>query len=288
MQTSTSELTTHRNRNFRGTHYQLSGDPQQKPLVVLVHGVGLDHTMWRVPVELLAADFAVLTYDFLGHGRSHNPGGERKIADYVDQLQDLTEHLGIGRFALAGFSMGALIAHAFASLLPRRLTHLGLLHSVYQRTEAQCRGVRERYRTTRDHGPTAVVEAAIERWFSAAWRRDHADAVNQIRAIFARHGNNADDGGYLKAYRLFAYAEAEMGQYPLAGVTCPALVITGAADAGSTPAMSRALSRDLPNSRLIINPEHRHLAPVEHAAVITGQLRSLLTASDSPFKPFRR
>ena len=263
-------------RNFRGTSYQLTGDPAQKPLVVLVHGVGLNHTMWRIPVELLAPDFAVLTYDFLGHGDSHNPAGARKIRDYVEQLQHLTEHLGAERFALAGFSMGALIAQAFASLQPRRLTHLGLLHSVYQRTEARCRGVRERYRATRDRGPMAVVEAAIERWFSADYRRKHAEAVNEIRAIFAKH----TDDGYLKAYRLFAYAEAEMSEYPLTGVTCPTLVVTGADDVGSTPAMSRALSRDLPNSRLIINPGHRHMAPVEHAAVITGQLLSLLTAAD--------
>lgn len=263
-------------RNFRGTSYHLTDDPGQKPLVVLVHGVGLNHTMWRVPVELLAPDFALLTYDFLGHGDSHNPDGERKIRDYVDQLKHLVDHLGAERFALAGFSMGALIAQAFASLHALRLTHLGLLHSVYQRTETQCAGVRERYRITRDRGPMAVVDAAIERWFSPAYRRDHADAVNEIRAIFQKHTGD----GYLKAYRLFAYAEAEMGRYPLRGVTCPALVLTGADDVGSLPAMSRALCRDLPNSQLIINPGHRHMAPVEHAAVTAGQLRSLLSASD--------
>ena len=76
-----------------------------------------------------------------------------KSGTTLSSLQHLTEHLGAERFAVAGFSMGALIAQAFASLQPRRLTHLGLLHSVYQRTEARCRGVRERYRATRDRGP---------------------------------------------------------------------------------------------------------------------------------------
>ena len=263
-------------QHYAGTCYQLTGDPAQKPLVVLVHGVGLNQGMWRASVELLAPDFAVLTYDFLGHGDSHNPAGQRTIRDYAEQLQALTAHLGVARFALAGFSMGALIAQAFAVLQPRRLTHLGLLHSVYQRTEAQCQGVRERYRATRERGPMAVVEAAIERWFSTAWRRDHPEMVDEIRGIFAAH----TDDGYLKAYHLFAFAEAQMGSYPLAGVTCPALVITGAEDTGSTPAMARALCRDLPNARLIINPQHRHLAPLEHAAVITDQLLWLLTATD--------
>ncbi len=263
-------------RNFCGTSYHLSGDLEQKPLVVLIHGVGLNHTMWRAQVESLAPDFALLTYDFLGHGDSHNPDGERKIIDYIDQLADLVDHLNARRFALVGFSMGALIARAFASLQPKRLTHLGLLHSTYQRTEAQCRGVRERYRITRDRGPLAVIEEAIERWFSPAYRRDHADVITEIRAIFARH----TDDGYVKGYRLFAHAEAEMRHYSPGVVSCPTLVITGTDDPGSTPAMSRALCRDLPNARLIINLQHRHMAPLEHAAVITEQLRSLLNSTE--------
>ena len=104
-----------------------------------------------------------------------------------------------------------MIAQAFASLYPQRLTHLGLLHSVYQRTEAQCLNVRERYRATRDHGPTANLESALERWFSAEYRDGHADVIDEIRAIFAAHS----DDGYLKAYRLFAHAEAEMHHYPI-------------------------------------------------------------------------
>lgn len=159
--------------------------------------------MWRVPMELLSPDFAVLRYDFLGHGESHNPAGARKISDYVDQLMCLIHYLGVARFALVGFSMGALIAQAFASQQPDRLTHLGLLHSVYQRTEAQCLGVRARYHITREHGSMAD-------------------------------------------------------------------------DSGSSAAMARALCRDLPNSQLIINQGHRHMAPVEHATVITAQLRSRL------------
>ena len=269
-----SELTIQ--RNFCGTRYHLSGDLAQKPLVVLIHGVGLNHTMWRAQVESLAPDFALLTYDFLGHGASHNPDGERKISDYTDQLADLVDHLDARRFALVGFSMGALIARAFASLQPKRVTHLGLLHSTYQRTEAERRSVRERYRMTRDHGPSALIEEAIERWFSPAYGRDQAEVITEIRAIFARHSGD----GYLKAYRLFAHAEAEMRHYPPGIVSCPTLVITGADDPGSTPAMACALCRDLPNARLIINPHHRHMAPLEHAAVVSEQLRSLLSATE--------
>jgi pimeloyl-ACP methyl ester carboxylesterase len=122
----------------------------------------------------------------------------------------------------------------------------------------------------------ATVELALERWFSDEFRAGHPEILKQIRAEFARH----TDDGYLKAYYLFAHAESEMRQYPVSDVSCPALVITGSEDVGSTPAMSSALSGDFPDSRLIINPGYRHMAPVEHAAGIAGQLNSFLTTPD--------
>ena len=39
-----------------------------KPTLVLLHGVGLDHTMWTPVTALLQDDFEVLTPDLLGHG----------------------------------------------------------------------------------------------------------------------------------------------------------------------------------------------------------------------------
>ncbi len=253
-----------------GTCYRLVG--ARRPLVALIHGVGLEQTMWRPAAASLRREFGVLTYDLLGHGGSHNPVGTRTMADFVAQLQALLEHLKVRRCAVVGFSMGALIAQAYAAQQPSRLTHLALLHSVYRRTAAQCRSVRERYHIARQQGPSAGVEAAIERWFSADYRREQAEVMADIRRIFARH----TDDGYLKAYHLFAHVEAQMRRYPAAAITCPALVITGGGDVGSRPAMARALCRALPNAQLIINPGHRHLAPIEHAATLAGQLRDWL------------
>jgi len=227
---------------FNGTCYRLRGDSPRKPTVVLIHGVGLNQDMWRYWSNTLLEDYCVLTYDFLGHGGSENPVGERSIADYVEQLTALTEFLGMDRFALAGFSMGALISQAFASCYAEKLSHLILLHSVYQRTAEQCKGVQERYRITRDQGPMATVEMAIERWFSERYRNQHPGKMDEIRKIFADH----KDDGYLKAYGVFAFGEEDMGNYPVNRVTCPAIAITGSADVGSLPEMSRALARDLP------------------------------------------
>ncbi len=238
----------------------------------LVHGVGLEQGMWDPWMEILGPACHVVTFDLYGHGGSANPPGERSISDFAEQLNSLANHLGVGRFALAGFSLGALVGQAYAAIHPERLSHLILLHSVYRRTEAQCQAVRERYRLTREQGPTANVEQALKRWYTEGYRKLHPEEMNDVREVFSRH---ADDG-YLKAYYCFCHAETEMRRYPLDKVHCPALVITGSDDIGSTPDMSRQLSAVLPDSELIINAGHRHMAPAEFSDTLCDQVLSFL------------
>lgn len=266
----------------RGSSYRLVGNSSTKPTLVLIHGVGLNQDMWLPWIPILQPHFAVLTFDLLGHGQSGNPAGRRTMVGFANQLHQLLAHLKIERFALAGFSLGALISQAFASLHSRRLTHLILLHSVYQRTKEQCDLVRERYQITQTQGgPMATVELAIVRWFTEPYRLAHEQEMEQLREIFSRH----TDDGYLKAYYLFCNAEAEMQHYPLEQIACPALVVTGSDDVGSTPEMAKAMAKalskastsDLTNTELIINPGHRHMAPAEFAETIANQALSFLT-----------
>jgi pimeloyl-ACP methyl ester carboxylesterase len=259
-------------RFHNGSCYRLSGDPAQRPLLVIIHGVGLNQDMWQPWIDVLAPEYNVLTFDLLGHGQSHNPPGACTVRDFVDQLNDLLDHLGINHFALAGFSLGAVISQAYASLFPVSLTHLVLLHSVYKRSKEQCSAVRERYAITLEQGPMATVELAIERWYTEPYRKSHEGEMQALRDVFSRH----TDDGYLKAYYLFGHAEPEMEQYPLDRVTCPALVITGSDDTGSTMTMSEALAADLPDAELIINAGHRHMGPAEFSGVMSRQVLSFL------------
>ncbi len=256
----------------QGTCYRLTGRDRRKPVVVLIHGVGLDQDMWQSWIPLLSQSYEVLTYDLSGHGRSANPEGPRTARDFAAQLMGLADYLGIDRFALAGFSLGALITQAAVSLHGSRLTHAVFLHSVYRRTEEQCEAVRDRYRITRDQGPMATVELAIRRWFSKQYIDLNPDEMDDIRRMFSRHKGD----GYLKAYYFFCHAEAEMKRYTLNHFDRPALVVTGSAETGSTPAMSQALASALPQSELVINPGHYHMAPVEHAGLLAAQVLAFL------------
>ena len=269
---------------YQGTGYRLStgyeANFSPKPVVALIHGVGLNQDMWLPWIPILQENFQVLTFDLLGHGQSHNPVGNRSALDFVNQLHELLTHLEVNQFALVGFSLGALIGQVFASLYSNddgdskrnRLTHLVLLHSVYKRTDEQLKAVQTRYQITREQGPMATVDIAIKRWFSESYRNANPQKMNQLRALFSRH----TDDGYLKAYALFCNAETEMQNYTLSHINSPTLVITGEEDVGSTVAMSKALASGLSNAELIINPGQRHMAPSEFADIMAHQVRTFL------------
>ncbi len=99
------------------------------PAVVLLHGLALGNmASWYSRFALpLARHRQVLLYDQRGHGESSCSRDGYDLATQVDDLEHVLAHYGIARVALAGHSMGALIALAFACRHPERVERLCLL-----------------------------------------------------------------------------------------------------------------------------------------------------------------
>ncbi len=257
-------------RVHQGTAYRYIEDSRHAPTILFVHGVGLDQSLWHPWLNRLVPDFSLITLDLFGHGQSEDRPGLSHIEDFVKQIDELVEFLCIGRFALVGFSLGALISLAYASMRTAP-SHLVLLHPVYRRNQDQLRQVQDRLKVAREQGPDAYIEIALKRWFTESYRHARKDIMGDLRKIFRR---NSD--GYLRAYQLFAEADREMHTHDRSQVKCPVLVITGSDDTGSTPTMSEQLAQDLPYAQHIINPGHRHMAPLEFAETLCEQTRSFL------------
>src|SRR5664279_2561494 len=100
--------------------------------VVLLHGVGLDHTMWApLTAEI---DLPVVALDLPGHGSQpvlREPQSLEKMAnDVLARLPDEPVHL-------VGFSLGALIAQHIARFAPHRVRTLTSVSSVCRRTSEE-------------------------------------------------------------------------------------------------------------------------------------------------------
>lgn len=124
-------------RTPAGTSYLVTGQGQP---VVLIHGVGLNKEMWGGQIVGLATDYKVIAYDMLGHGQSQLPAADTPLEGYAAQLAELLDHLQIAQATVIGFSMGGLVARAFALNYPQRLTALVVLNSVFNRSPEQSAG----------------------------------------------------------------------------------------------------------------------------------------------------
>lgn len=103
--------------------------PPDAPPVVLLPGGGATSTVWFANVAALGARHRVYAVDILGDaGRSvAGPRPPRTVDDLLDWFIGLVDGLGLGTFAVAGHSYGAMIALAGALRMPGRVVELVLL-----------------------------------------------------------------------------------------------------------------------------------------------------------------
>tara|TARA_B100000963_G_scaffold221398_1_gene192993 strand:- start:5943 stop:6716 length:774 start_codon:yes stop_codon:yes gene_type:complete len=234
----------------KGTYYQLN---KKKELpIVLIHGVGLDHEIWEY--QFNSFENTVLTYDILGHGKTPLGVGQVTFDDFSEQLINLIGELGIGKIHLVGFSIGSLIARNFATKHNDRLQTLTLLSSIFKRSNQQQKVVDDRFEKSKNS--SKMSNDALVRWFTEDYLKKNQEKSEWISSILSR--NNMKN--FNKIYELFVKHKDDEDFKKIIAET---LVMTGEEDVGSTPEMSKNLSKVIKNSKLKIIPKGKHLCSIE-------------------------
>ncbi len=253
-----------------GTAYDLTG-PEDAPVVVLIHGLGLTRAVWQWLLPDLHK-FRTLTYDMIGHGQTPPPEGQPTLKDLADQLAALLDHLNIDKAALVGFSMGGMVARRFAQDYPARTTALAILHSAHKRSEKAQSAILFRVAEAEEHGPAATVELALRRWYTEAAQASRPDLMNLTRQWVLAN----DPKVYPKLYRILAHGVDEIVA-PQPPITVPTLVLTGDEDHGNNVAMSTAIATEIPRARLVILKGLRHMALAEDPPAVNRPVTDFLT-----------
>lgn len=248
-----------------------------RPVIVLLHGVGLDHTMWQPVAGLLDDEFTVVTPDLLGHGTAAAAPPGTTLADLADAVEAdidgaVAAAVAAGRPAgvhLVGFSLGALVAQHLARHRPGLVTSLTSVSSVCQRTPDERAAVLRRLAAA-ETDFAGSVEASLQRWYTGT--DTDPDLVRQTRATLL--SNNVPS--YLNCYRVFATADAEIGP-ELPRIAVPALAVTGELDPGSTPEMTRRLADALPDCQAVVVPGARHMLPVQQPQSLVTPLTTIIS-----------
>ena len=250
-----------------GTSYSLNKINEKEP-IVFIHGVGLTKEIWEPQINFFK-NYNTLVYDLLGHGKTPLKKSKVSLDDFSKQLTKLIKELSFERIHLVGFSLGALIARHFAAENNDRLSSLTLLGSIYKRTEEQKRVVQNRFEVAKLQKP-ASKQAALRRWLSEEFSKKNPDTYKKIYSILDK--NNPKD--FLKCYEIFVnYVDDDN---MLKKINVKSLIATGENDVGSTPEMSKNLSKMIQGSEFIEIKTGKHLCSIECADDVNITLKKFI------------
>ncbi|CAO3413338.1 alpha/beta fold hydrolase [Azospirillum doebereinerae] len=227
-----------------------------RPAVVLLHGAGMDHTVWSLQSRFLAHHGrSVLAVDLPGHGRS---GGAplSSIAELADWVPALLDAAGLPRAALIGHSMGALVALDTAARHPDRVESLALL------------GVAERMPVHPDllaaaaAGEPSAVELVIG-WGHGPRGHTGGNPTPGLALIpGSRRLMGSVTPGVLGVDLAACNAYAQ-GAASADAVACPALLLLGALDRMTPAKAGRSLAARIKSSHVVTLPATGHMVMTE-------------------------
>lgn len=242
--------------------------------VVLLHGVGLDRTIWdAVTTELghAAPGHEVIALDLPGHGAQPPLTHEVSLGDLA---ADVLDRMPAEPVHLVGFSVGALIAQYIAVHHPDRILSLTCVNSVCDRNTEEAASVRGRLETAGVDFALGA-ERAVDRWFPEGAGIPGAAALrDRTRKILLAN----DIPSYLHVYRVFATGDAELAP-ELHRISVPVLAVTGENDPGSTPEMSYRIAERVPGTHVHVIPGARHMVPDTHPELLAALIAELITTT---------
>jgi pimeloyl-ACP methyl ester carboxylesterase len=230
------------------------------PLVMLIHGAGVDHRMWARQIEAFAGRYRILTFDLRGHGRSR-PAGGYSFEALVDDALALAELAKAGKIVLIGLSMGGNVAQEMVFRSPERFAGIvcadctcstlvplldRLLAPIYQALFAPLLALYPMDVLVRQAGESSALTPDGQRYVSAATARLSKNELARIMSSL------------LGALR----------HEPRYKVVIPELLIYGAHDRlGNIRGVMPKWRRRDPMCELAVVPRASHCANIDNPAV---------------------
>lgn len=175
------------------------------------------------------------------------------------------------RFALAGLSLGGIVAFELMRQAPERVTKLALLNTNARPPRLDQLEVWQRLSTMTQQGQfPEVVEQHVQSVLSASDRQGEAALTATIRHMAQRIGPEA----FL--HQLAFQAQRPDSRIDLPYISCPTLVLVGREDVVCPLALHEEIATGIPNATLVVIEQCGHLSSLEQPRAVTEALRSWL------------
>ncbi len=244
---------------------------QGLPLVLFLHGAGMDHSVWALQSRWFAHHgWRALAVDLPGHGRSEGPP-LTEIGALADWTARVIAAAGAKSAALVGHSMGALVALETAARHPRVVARLALVG-----ISATMPVHPDLLAAAKANSPLAVDMVSLWGLGAAATLGGSPAPGLWMLGGAARLLENAPPGvlhadlAACDAYRSAAEAAPR--------IACPTTLVLGERDLMTPLKGGKALAALIPDARTNVIPGAGHMLMIERPAAVLETLKAALAA----------
>jgi 2-succinyl-5-enolpyruvyl-6-hydroxy-3-cyclohexene-1-carboxylate synthase len=251
--------------------------------LVLLHGFTGTGEFW-LPVASRLPRRRCLFPDLPGHGGTDAPvpSSEWRLDRVADELAALLDRLGVGRLALAGYSMGGRLALSFTLRHPERVAALVLIGATPGIADAAERAARVKA----DHALANSIERDGIEAFSRAWEANplfasQAAMDESLRRAMRDQRLSQDPARLAAALRAMGTGEQPPLHDALPRLAMPVLAMAGELDAKFS-AIATDMAARIPGATVRIVPGAGHAVPLERAAECAREIETFLKRSIDP------
>lgn len=259
-------MSQHIHANGIDISYEIEGEGEW---LVFSHSLACNKAMWRPQIAALSAQFRCLSFDTRGHGATSAPDIPYTLDLMAEDFKALCDALGIERCHFVGLSMGGMIGQTVALKYPGRLRTLTIVDSTSKYNADGGPFWQARAKVAETEGMMPLLEPTIARWFTAPFRAAHPALMAEV----SRWIVGTPPLGYRSACLAIAAVNTTAD---LHRINIPTLVVVGAEDPATPPAMSETLHKGIAGSELVILQNAAHIASLEQVEVFTSALSNFL------------
>jgi len=246
------------------------------PPIVLLHGIGGNHTVWNDVIPGLAKEFLVLAPDLRGHGRTPAPPDSLfTFAEMMGDVVRLLDDQGVASAHFVGLSGGALLALRTTLDRPGRVRSLTMVSGAAY-TDSHTRAVAERWSEIYvKEGPDRFALRLLKDLYYPDWIEANLDFADALREL-VKHQDFAPAVRWAKSMGSFD----ERGR--IATVARPTLIVQAMDDAVVDASHGRILRQSIPGAKIRILAETGHIVPVERPQELLEAVTAFVQSVESP------
>jgi pimeloyl-ACP methyl ester carboxylesterase len=245
------------------------------PVVIFLHGSGLDHTFWSLHTRFFAfRRYGVLAPDFPGHTKSDGPP-LTSIESMADWLNDVTKTLGANNISMVGHSHGCLVALEFAARYKEKLKSVSFVAS------GLATPVNSALIDAAGNNPDAAIALMLDWGFGPAGHMHQGPIPGNSMLTGARKVMRGNVPAALAA-DLQACNAYKNGKVAAAAIDCPVQVILAGKDRMAPRNAGMELAGHLDNPELHIVAGSGHMIPQEAPDECRRVLKEFIFSNNPP------